>query len=149
MIPGNIPMGRLYRIPVFVHISLPIVAIAAALAYRDLVVVPMIAVLAFCILLHEIGHSVVAMRKDCDVRQIILTPIGGVAQIASAQPLAPKDEVQVAIAGPLVSLTLAVGLGVLGTITLLTGMPMIPIYLIAIAVANMVFFYLTCYLRFP
>ena len=149
MIPGNIPMGRLYRIPVFVHISLPIVAIVAALAYRDLVVVPMIAILAFCILLHEIGHSVVAMRKDCDVRQIILTPIGGVAQIASAQPLAPKDEVQVAIAGPLVSLTLAAGLGVLGTITLLTGMPMIPIYLIAIAVANMVFFLFNLLPAFP
>ena len=102
----------------------------------DFIVVPMIAVLAFCILLHEIGHSVVAMRKDCDVRQIILTPIGGVAQIASARPLTPKDEVQVAIAGPLVSLALAVGLGILGTATLMTNVPVIPIYLIAVAAAT-------------
>jgi len=61
------------------------------------------------IALHELGHSFVAIRKGCRVRQITLTIIGGAAQMESI-PEQPRDEFQMAIAGPLVS----VAVGVLG-----------------------------------
>ncbi len=59
------------------------------------------------VLLHELGHSVVALRYKIPVRSITLFIFGGVAQIG-AQPASPTAEFLIAIAGPLVSLGLAV-----------------------------------------
>ena len=60
------------------------------------------------VLLHELGHSVVARRYGIPVRRITLFIFGGVAQIAS-EPPSPGAEFWVAIAGPVVSLLLAIG----------------------------------------
>jgi Zn-dependent protease len=59
------------------------------------------------VLLHELGHSVVALRFKIPVRSITLFIFGGVAQIG-AEPPSAKAEFLVAIAGPIVSLALAV-----------------------------------------
>jgi Zn-dependent protease len=65
------------------------------------------AVLFFvCVLLHELGHSVVALRYRIQVRSITLFIFGGVAQIASEPPSAGA-EFWIALAGPLVSFALA------------------------------------------
>jgi Zn-dependent protease len=67
------------------------------------------AVLFFAsILLHELGHSLTAMRLVIRVRSITLFIFGGLARLDS-EPKRPRDEVLIAMAGPLVS----VGLGVL------------------------------------
>ena len=58
------------------------------------------------VLLHELGHSVVAIRYKIPVRNITLFIFGGVAQIG-ADPSAIA-EFLIASAGPLVSLILAV-----------------------------------------
>ncbi|MFC1498196.1 site-2 protease family protein [Verrucomicrobiota bacterium] len=57
------------------------------------------------IALHELGHSIVAIKKGCRVRQITLMCIGGAAQMERI-PSKPKDEFLMATAGPLVSLCL-------------------------------------------
>jgi Zn-dependent protease len=59
------------------------------------------------VLLHELGHSVVALRYKIPVRSITLFLFGGVAQIGAESPSA-LAEFLVAIAGPLVSLGLAI-----------------------------------------
>jgi len=59
------------------------------------------------LLLHELGHSVVALRYKVPVRSITLLVFGGVAQIGGEPPSA-KAELRIAIAGPLVSFALAV-----------------------------------------
>ena len=58
------------------------------------------------ILLHELGHSVVALRYKVPVRSITLFVFGGVASIGGEPPSA-RAEFLIAIAGPLVSFALA------------------------------------------
>lgn len=58
------------------------------------------------VLLHELGHSLVALRYKMPVRSITLFIFGGVAQIG-AEPPSAIAEFLIAIAGPVVSLTLA------------------------------------------
>jgi Zn-dependent protease len=58
------------------------------------------------VLLHELGHSVIALWYKIPVRSITLFLFGGVAQIG-AEPPSASAELLIAIAGPLVSLVLA------------------------------------------
>ena len=64
------------------------------------------------IILHEFGHSLVAIQLGVPVRSITLFIMGGMARIAR-EPKRPLDEFLIAIAGPAVSLALAVLFGVL------------------------------------
>jgi Zn-dependent protease len=61
------------------------------------------------ILLHELGHSVIAISLGLPVRSITLFLFGGAAEL-SAEPHRPRDEFLIAIAGPAVSGLLGVGL---------------------------------------
>jgi len=58
------------------------------------------------VLLHELGHSVVARRYKIPVRRITLFIFGGVSQIEAEAATAGVD-FRIAVAGPLVSLALA------------------------------------------
>ncbi len=64
------------------------------------------------VLLHELGHSVVALRYKIPVRSITLFIFGGVAQIGKEPPSAAA-EFWIAIAGPVVSFALAILFGLL------------------------------------
>ncbi len=60
-----------------------------------------------CVLLHELGHCVVARRLGIPVRQITLFIFGGVSEMAQTQSSSPKAEFQTTIAGPVTSIGLA------------------------------------------
>jgi len=59
------------------------------------------------VLLHELAHSLYALRKGGRVRAITLLPIGGVAELAEAPPK-PGQEALMALAGPATSLLIGV-----------------------------------------
>jgi Zn-dependent protease/CBS domain-containing protein len=62
------------------------------------------------VLLHELGHSLVAQRQGIKVNSITLFLFGGVAAIED-EPKTPGQMFQVAVAGPLVSLALFLTFG--------------------------------------
>lgn len=66
----------------------------------------MLGILFSLVLLHELGHCVVAQHFGIRVIDIVLWPLGGMARMSEI-PENSKVEGLVAIAGPLVNLTLA------------------------------------------
>ena len=64
--------------------------------------------LFFSVLLHELGHSYVALRYQIPIRQITMFIFGGMAHMGK-EPPSPRAEFLIAIAGPLVSLILGAG----------------------------------------
>ena len=110
---------RLFRIagiPLYIHPSWLLVLPLATLAFlrplgghapEALVT----ALLLFgSVLLHELGHSLAALRLGVPVRSITLFMLGGVATI-EREPRTAFGSLQVAVAGPLVSLGLALLFG--------------------------------------
>jgi len=118
----TIPLGRIFNIPIGLDYSwfLIFILLTWSLAssyypaeFRNWptiqywVVGAITAILLFAsVLLHELGHSLVALRYKIPVRSITLFIFGGVAQIA-AEPPSASAEFWIAIAGPAVSFTLA------------------------------------------
>lgn len=60
------------------------------------------------VLLHELGHSYVALRYQIPISRITLFIFGGMAHM-DKEPPSPRAEFLIAIAGPLVSLILGAG----------------------------------------
>ena len=65
------------------------------------------------VVVHELGHSWVALRYHIPIAQITLFIFGGMAQIRREAPT-PRAEFWIAIAGPIVSVLVAIGFGALG-----------------------------------
>ena len=123
MFRQNVPLGRIFGIPIGLDYSWFLVfALMTWLLATDYypaefhdwapslywVMGAVTAVMLFAsVLLHELGHSVVALRYKIPVRSITLFVFGGVAQIG-AEPPSATSEFFVAIAGPIVSLVLAI-----------------------------------------
>jgi Zn-dependent protease len=79
-----------------------------------------ISLLFVLVTLHELGHSFAAQYFGFPVKQIVLSPLGGMAQL-SEMPEKPVQEFIVAIAGPAVNIIIAI---IMGLIVLGAGLPL-------------------------
>lgn len=66
------------------------------------------------VLVHELGHLIMALRFGWAVREVKLLPFGGVMETEGAGTTPVKEEVWVAVAGPLQNAILAGGAWVAG-----------------------------------
>jgi Zn-dependent protease len=119
---GSVRIGRLAGIPIGIQpLWLLIVALITwslgAAYYPDQVpgIAPLAAyglgllsalMLFASILLHELGHAIVARCHGVEIEEIDLWLLGGVARMRG-QPQAAFDELRFALAGPLVTLAIA------------------------------------------
>lgn len=125
---ASVVLGRVRGIPIGIHSSWLLVfgLLTYSLAARVLpdqysgwgdatywVIGAVAALLLFVsVLAHELGHAVVAQAKGIVVRSITLFMFGGVALLDQDSEDA-GDEFQIAIAGPAVSVLVAVGSGLI------------------------------------
>ncbi len=117
----SIKIATVFGIPIRVHLSflLLLLLIAAlpggngAIAGRYGVI--LILSVFFCVILHELGHSIVAKGFGLQVESITLLPIGGVASMKTL-PSRPIQEFLISSAGPAVSIGLAIVLSWLSEI---------------------------------
>lgn len=113
-------MGRSFKlfavrgIDVRLHFTFPLILLWAGLQFgliggsasAALFGVIVIALLFVLVTLHELGHSFAALYYGVPVKQIVLSPIGGLAQL-ERMPEKPIQEFVIAVAGPAVNVAAA------------------------------------------
>lgn len=122
----SIKLFSVRGIDIRMHITFPLILIWAALQFglisrggwEGAIFGVLATLLLFVVVvLHELGHSLAAQYYDIEVKQIVLLPIGGVAQLTHI-PEKPIQEFVIAIAGPAVNFGLAI---LFGLIAILAG----------------------------
>ena len=107
-------VARIAGIDIYIHATFLLLIYLVGISYWNQVGtvaavisgVGYILALFLCVVLHEFGHSLTARRYGIETRNITLLPIGGVASLEK-MPDDPRQEINVAIAGPAVNFVIA------------------------------------------
>jgi Zn-dependent protease/CBS domain-containing protein len=126
----SIPIGRLFGVELRLHLTFFFLLMfvwftqsavnGTVLAARGLALV---GIVFGSVVLHELGHALVAIRSGVKVRGIVLLPIGGITFMEDAGPHNAQNaarDTRISVAGPLVNL--GIGIGAAGACALLLHM---------------------------
>lgn len=154
MLKHQLQIGRIAAIPIRLHWSWPLLFGLLVVALRpiyaahacadagrcgnDLGLAALMAgLISASVLLHELGHALVARHLTVPVQSITLFAFGGVAEAAGEAPN-PGADFAIALAGPAANLLIAAGGGLLW-LGSASGGPRIPGLIAAhLAVANLI-----------
>lgn len=106
-------LGSLFGIGIWVHstfLLLPLLVLFGAEATSVEAIVYLLALVFAvfgCVVLHELGHALMARHFGIGTLDITLYPIGGVARLERL-PDKPSEELWIALAGPAVNVAIAV-----------------------------------------
>jgi Zn-dependent protease/predicted transcriptional regulator len=110
---GTVKAFRVFGVPVRLHFTFLLLVVFIAVSvlgsshsnasYTIFLVGGLVSVL-----LHELGHALVAGRFGIRTTEIVMFPIGGLSRME--RPLPPTAEIWVSLAGPFVNVLLAVGI---------------------------------------
>jgi len=115
----SIPVGRLFGIEIRIHLTFLFLLVflwSTAAATQDataaLRVLGLVGIIFCSVVLHELGHALVARGSGIPAKGIILLPIGGITILDEAHAIpdpinAWKRDIRIAVAGPLVNLFIA------------------------------------------
>jgi len=111
----SLTLGTFAGIPVKLHWSYALmilligyVSLENNFSIDQVAIFSLIILLVFVIVvLHEYGHALTARRYGIKTKDIILSPIGGIARLEGI-PTDPKKELWIALMGPAVNVVLAV-----------------------------------------
>jgi Zn-dependent protease/CBS domain-containing protein len=121
----SIPIGKLFGVEVRVHFTFVFLLAFIWMAESSMPkpagtpsstpgrVLALVGIIFGAVVLHELGHALVAMREGLHAKAIILLPIGGITVLEDSQAPAPtgqatwKRDVRIALAGPLVNIVIA------------------------------------------
>jgi Zn-dependent protease len=106
-------IGKLFGIPLYLHTTFFLLPLWLLLANSSVgsfhmlfLMLGLVGVFA-CVVLHELGHALMARFFGIATESITLYPIGGVARLRSMSEK-PFEEICIALAGPAVTLLIAV-----------------------------------------
>jgi Zn-dependent protease/CBS domain-containing protein len=128
----SIPVGRLFGIEIRIHFTfflLLVFVLSTEAATKDPTLalrgLALVGVIFGSVVLHELGHALVAQRAGIPAKGIILLPIGGITILDEGHALPDpvngwKRDIRIAVAGPLVNLAIA-GLAALILPTVIPG----------------------------
>jgi len=115
----SIPVGRLFGIEIRIHwtfLFLLVFVWGAEAATQDATAalrgLALVGIIFGSVVLHELGHALVARGSGIPAKGIIMLPIGGITILDEAHAIpdpinAWKRDIRVAVAGPLVNLFIA------------------------------------------
>lgn len=117
---GSIRIATIRGIPIQLHITL--LAMVALLVVQFGFALGLAAgfILFGSVLLHELGHALVAQRYGIRIASIVLHLLGGMA-LMTRPPERPRQEIAIAAAGPIVSFI--IGMTLLGVCVVFGWMP--------------------------
>jgi Zn-dependent protease/CBS domain-containing protein len=109
----SINIGKIFGIRFRIHITFFLLLFFIFISVLDqfginraLLATLLICAVFVCVLIHEIGHSLIAGRFGKETKSITLLPIGGVATMEE-MPEKPFQEIAMAIVGPFINLAIA------------------------------------------
>jgi Zn-dependent protease/CBS domain-containing protein len=130
----SIPVGRVFGVEIRIHLTfLFLIFFLWSTANQDttaaLRALALAGIIFGSVILHELGHALVARGCGIPAKAIILLPIGGVTILDEAHAVpdpvnAWKRDIRIAAAGPLVNLVIA-GLSALVLLSVIPGFPLL------------------------
>jgi Zn-dependent protease/predicted transcriptional regulator len=113
----SIPVGRLFGIEIRIHLTFLFLlffiwSTPAQGPNAPLRGLGLVGIIFGSVVLHELGHALVARGSGIPAKSIILLPIGGITVLDEAHAIpttadAWKRDIRIAVAGPLVNLVIA------------------------------------------